>query len=63
MLLGFQLPRQAPDDDDDVDDLAGVRVIWELSRFEETLNALPRNHCRGGYLRLRRDVKNPQGCG
>ena len=47
---------RAPDDDDDVDDLAGVRVIWELSRFEEKLNALPCNHCRGGYLRLRRDV-------
>ena len=49
--------RAPDDDDDDDDDLAGVRVIWELSRFEETLNALPCNHCRRGYLRLRRDVR------
>lgn len=52
---------RAPDDDDDVvdddDDLAGVRVIWELSRFEDMLNDLPCNHCKRGFLRLRRDVR------
>ena len=49
----------APDDDDDDhdDDLVGERVLLELREFENMLNQLPCNPCKGGYMRFRRDLQ------